>query len=546
MNPTALLKRWRLILPAAFILMVLSRPGLAGDTPSPEGAAFLPHAGLAVEGGGYLDNQAGYSMLTRRLFLLDVLRLGRWTLSTFITESVYYGGDHEDFKDPYLIHYDMEYFNLRYSFRFGYLSFFADHLCNNLISRGDSERYQFRWYGYGIKWESRGMRLGEKNPGPVPGTPSGFLLLNRLSYLAAAETNWAVVEFKYDYLLRGALRYDIFQWYRTIPYAEVSAFGIVDGSLRVDRSAEAGLRIRFSRADITPFYRYSLVHDTDTYRGTTAALSLFGLRLETPFGLPEEQPSEVKIVREGPVGDESGRWKSPELHFSGSYAKYLADDYLNVETDILFVLDLIKWDDLTLFSENKLLHNSRKENFGLYPRYLQFGAESGLAWWFSHPGIYLEGFHRYVRKDEGNYDLAPQPEYHAAALRLRSRGMKTGLADSNIAFPSGDGVACLNSLSYSLSLGKNLHRRNHPYPWSAEARLRWDITRIGIMIPYLLPGMDLSWGVGHLWESHAEGGVRFHSAADFTLFYCHRYRSEAEPDWGYGKTHHLVGLRVEM
>lgn len=502
-----------------------------------DGFLFLPGAAVLFEVRGYLPNEAGLSFRAYRTFSIDLIRWNRLVLSTLIGEEHVFNGPGSRWDRPRFIGYSQEFINARWEFPSGSISFFLDHLCNNVIDIDpvSAGPYRFRWYGYGFRWESRGMRPGEKARGasPEPGEP--FPLLNALNYSLAVSRRIYTERFYYRTLVRGAVRWDILRRHGLVPYIEGSFRGIADGRLRVERGAEAGTRVSLSQVDVTPFLRYEYLYDVDVYNGIATGFWMMGFRMESRLGEEGNQPER----------SEGTPPAFPEMHFAGNYARHLFNDYLNYHMDLALTIDLVRMGSVSPFLNTALVHDSLLVENGLYPRFLQYGVEAGMAYDGASRGWIAQLFYRQVQRHDGNAYRGEQERYHVCALRLMSRGMKPGFADHPAGTGDGTDFLWLNRWNGLIEAGPIVRKSHFDYAWDLGAKVRWDAFRCLAAVPYLASSVHLLAGERSAAEYSGEAGLRMRFGVTMSLFYRYNRQVNLDRAGGMSERQQMAGVWAE-
>lgn len=520
-------------------------PGQAADREAwEEGFVFMPSLSFLIDAGIYSGNDLSHTMLTNRTFSLDILRYNNIVLSMFVDEERTYRETEESNLDPWIIHYNMDYGNIRWEFKDGAsISYFVDHQCNNIMNREDIGPRELRYYGMGFKWESPGMRPGHKNDGVVFNKASSFSFLSKLDYMFLISyclANGYTERFRYDMLIRGGLRYDALRIYNLIPYIEGAATAIIDedyGRARFDRSFETGIRAHLSSGDLTPFIGYIHKKDAEIYNGTTLRGWLMGLRFESMlYDYSTQEEKEIEPVAAAFI---------PEIHLLVQYSKFLFNDDLNFSHRLDVRADLVRIDDIFIFADNGLLHNSPGRG-GLWPYYLDTRTGGGMGYLLNKHNLIFESFYEYVRFDDGNHSRGYRQRFQTAGLRIMSRNMKPGYINYGIDFSKDWGVEWLNRVGWILSASSVIRDLNYPYSSRFLARAQWDILRYGIIIPYLALQAAGFEGDGSLWEYSAESGARIYDRLPLLLFFQYYYRTEEDINNNLYRHQFMFGIRAEV
>lgn len=527
----------RVIIYLVFIMLILQPlPGMENEdndqiNNSPRHEVlpfFLPAAGVQVDGKMFENNESGYSMETRRIIDINLLKINRFVFSTYINEIMVFDGSPGS-PDPGLIRYEMRFGSLSMEFEYGILSLFFDHDCVNIINEEALGDRRVRWYGAGLQWESYGMRPGRKNT-DKENNPWDIDFLNSLNYSISAKKRLHTRVLDYDYIFNGILRYNIFSYNIVTPYIEGSLTTILNSSVRTDRYLETGIRFTFNKWDITPFAGIQRNYDTDN-SGTSQYFYFGGLRMEALVGKTGNEAQ-----ANAPVPD------FPDFHFRGSYGKFINDEYLNFNTDILIEIDFFSSNTLYPFISTRLVHNSLREDAGLFPRYMQTDYEAGISARIDLINALIEPCYKYGRFDESNFYNGYSGRFHAAEIRLKSRGMKTGFGEENI-----DGVPYqINRFNWLVSAGRIIKESYYNYTWEYNIILRWDICRYKYFTPYVTGSICLLRDDDYDKIYSLEPGLRISSGLYWMLFYRFEYRTAVDPGDGLYKHFHLLGLRIEI
>ena len=525
---------------AAYILAVpvmahaaASGPGDDAGPAPVSGFHFLPAAGLLAEGAAYSGSDAGFTGLHRKTLDLHVVNYGRFDCTFLLTEDTLTTDRYSTRYYPYRIKYIMDYFYLSWRMAGTTLGVMMDHICYNVIDKtGDTDPEQLRWYGVGIKWESLGMKTGMKDHASLFGALGSFTVLNRLHHMLYAGASLHTERFRYEYIVRGILRYDAPVLAGLVPYLEGSFQVLADDRLRADRSVETGARFRLAGVHITPFLNWSYRHDALLYEGSSDSAWLFGLRMESLLG---------NVEPPGDAGERHGAASWPELHFSGGYGRHADSGRLGFLTELGVSLDLVRVKKAALFLSSDLIHSSKAQGNALYPRYLEYAFQAG-ADCFILDDIFAGMLYELGRRHDGNDYRGVTERYHLAGMMIASRGMRRGSADH----ASGPGPdVFLNRLEWRIFAGRVFDGSHYPYDWDLRAAARWDMARLFGAVPYVSPDFRLLTGREEGREYGLESGLRF--SAGIALMLYHRYERivDIEVAGGAAEKHHLVGFRVE-
>ncbi len=496
---------------------------------------IFPQIGLQIEDRIFAGNNAGYRMKLNRIFDLDILRMNNIVLSMFVNEFSIYNNDSSKHIYPRSINYEMDYANLRWENEYGILSLFADHNCTNSFNDNMPKTARIRWYGAGIRWESYGMKPGQKN---VRNSQKFKKLNYRLSISKAINTKVLT----YDYLITANLRYDILKYNFVIPYIEASALALVDNRARFDRGIEAGFRMCFEKGDIAPFAGLNHKYDTDHYKSKAINLYFIGLRFETLLKYDSDQTKRNKDTKETPI------YASlfPDIHFKGGYGKYIDNDNLNFNTDIFMGLDFLSDCKFSPFVNHTLAHNSQKQDAGMFPRYIEQNIEGGVSCKSDYINVVLEPYYAYTRCDEGNYYNSNPQRFSSAGVRFISRNMKTGYANKGINFDDMREIEQINTIDWSVSAERVFNKFYYKYSWEYNISARWNILRYHKSVPYISAALCLLMDKGLDKIYNIEAGIRIQSGLQWMLFYRYEYRTAVDQGNGLFKYYNLIGIKFEI
>ncbi|MCU0821331.1 MAG: hypothetical protein MUC95_02515 [Spirochaetes bacterium] len=524
------------------LLFVKLSPGeennAVGDVRGRDRLLFLPEVALLLDGASYLDNDLKYTAVTRRALTIDIIRYNNIVFATGINEVLTYREMGDVKYDPWLIHYDMDYFSIRWEFGRTSLIYFMDHLCTNIINQERVGLRELRWYGTGIRLETEGMRPGHMDISA--GNGGTFIFINNFNYMLAAVyplSNGAKKRFRYDLLLKGALRYDIARIYNLTPYLEGSFWGIIDedySRIRYDRTAEAGIRIGYYDIDMMPYVSYTHKNDTEIYNGPAMEYYLIGFRMESvifDFYKSDSGAGDIHTFL-------------PEIHFLGQYAKYLANDNRNINHKFNVDIDIFRFDKFSVFTANSLRHDSTGKG-GLFPRYMDVYGEAGARYMVDVVDLLIEPNYKYERFDDGNKFRGYRQRFETAGLRLGNRKMRMGYINDAISFNNTD-FQWLFKFGWQISANRTICGVFYPYDWDLSAKIQWDIIRKYLFIPYAAAQARCLIGRSTAWAYTADTGIRLYDFPQTVIFHEYVCRTDSDPENGISNRQSMFGLRVEL
>lgn len=492
---------------------------------------FAPDSGLFAGGGGFYANRADYSFIQERGVDVTVFQYSKISLSFMFKEVNLFGGDHSNRKEPYNFQYFMDYANLSWETKYGLFGFVFDHICFNIINKNETDPQRLRWYGYGVKFMTQGMRPGRRDVQDSPGASPRFSLF-QLHYMLYVSKSLHTEWFSYTAFVTGATRLDLIRWYPVIPYIEGSFRALIDDRIRFDRTGEIGLRLHCATFDISPYARYMYRHDVELYNGIKTGFWLVGLQLETLLG--EGRWGSAAIT------NDTALW-TPELHFSGNYGRYLVSEYLGYHADLGIYIDLFRFHGLSLFLVNDIAHDSKRSGGGMFPRFLSYIFESGFSYRVRAIEHYIEALYRHEQRHEGNSYNGFSEKIHSLVARLKSRGMKIGFKDQGIGVT---GFRMINKWNWELEAGRIVKDRFYDYDWDWSGKVRWDIFGYSDSTFYLEPGVRMR-APGISYEYSAETGLRISSGITIMPFYRYNHRIDIDRVAGATDDNHMLGIRVE-
>jgi hypothetical protein len=530
------------ILIAAIFILLAAAPAPADENPgnskTPQdksGTSVFRHVGLGLEGRVFSGNHAYYKMLTGRIIDINIFSVNRIFFSMYINEFVCYD-DIEDNIEPKSINYEMDYLRMNVAYSYGILSLFLDHNCSNIYNEMHTEDRQARWYGYGITWESYGFRTGMKN---VKSQGTGYPLLDNLKYKLSAGKKIHTRVLNYDYMATGVFRYDLLFFNYFIPYIEGSFNSIIDSRIRFNRYFEAGFRLPFEKGDLSLFAGANHKHDIEYYNTSAVDWYYIGLRGEALVGTGDTDKGAAKPG----TGKLPG---FPDFHLSGTYGKFIADDNLNFNTDIIMGLDWLSEHRTSPFIDTSLVHSSYKQSTGMFPRYMKSNVTAGIAHRIDFIDAFIDAFYGYTRYDSGNYDSGYVEKFSSVGLKLGSRGMKKGYASHGFDFDAPENFKWINRFDWMVSGSKALKGNHHDFDMEYNAGIRWNLFRYYRSVPYITCGAGFFKNDGYESVYNIEPGIRFRHGIDWMLFYRYEHRTEVHEEKGYFRDYHLAGVRLEI
>lgn len=512
---------------------------------------FLPGIGILVDAAAFSHNKPDYSGVTHRIVGIDIFRMGKYVFSSKFDEGNFYRGMKNKWFKPFRIQYYTEFLNFRREFESVQLSVFADHVCNNIIDEytmtGPMEKYQIGWYRYGIKIETPGNRIGYKNRRINFNDGIGFSFLGNVDYrISAGKT----ITSDYGYfkaIADGSVRIDLFKWRNLVAYTELSCFTVWDWKAKADFGFEIGSRIHFNNIDVTPFAKFSYAHNVDYYDGMTAQFKSIGIRLETLF---ENRSMDDRVPVDS--GTDSAPVKKtdgyPQMHFAASYGKYISNKTVNFNQNLKIGVDIFKIRSVSPYLSARLSHNSMA-NQTPWPRYLEYGGEAGVKYFFSdyESSVYCS----YTSRNDANYRKDFEERYVSVGAVLSNREMSSPYSDSASDLPGL--LSFVNKLGWRISGEGNAARTNYRYQWKASAGLRWKIVRISFATFYVLPSVEVFIDKNKCGgkaiadkEYFVESGLGLSRSVDFSVFYRFGKIINIDRVNGIKEKYHLVGLKMEI
>ncbi len=510
---------------------------ISADAGRISGFSFMPGARISLAP-AFTRNSESYSTLSRYISV-DAFRFDTIVFSFSTHEDLEFGR-RADQLALNSIFYNMEYINIRDETDYGIWSFFIDHRCMNYVNIDTPDGYEIRWYGYGIRWESRGMLIGEKDRG------QGLSLLHNGDYInlsIAARKGIYSEYYPYDYTADISLRFDYYFSAGVIPYITFGGELFFPDRFSINRSAESGVRFTILDGDIIPFVQYSYRSDMSSPSTSERSFLYAGIKFEEALyesrdDMPGINPQSEAVTM------------SPELHLQGSYSKYISDEYRNYRSDILFTLDLLRIKKNSLFWNSSILHSSPAVNGGLYPKYIDYYNEAGISVLFRY-GFSVEPLYRYTGYGEGNNIEAGGFTYHTAGLRMQTEGMRPGKVNSGISDRFTDGFTLLLNTEWRITAGVIPENDSHVNAWFVEGALREDVFSYRSAVPYISINADIERGIipgskSIISEFSPEAGIRVNRGPVFMFFYQYIWRSSDDTEYNISRVYHLIGVRVDI
>ena len=297
--------------------------------------------------------------------------------------------------------------------------------------------------------------------------------------------------------------------------------------------------MRLEKADITPFAGYTYKNDPEVYNGPSLDAFSAGLRMEAMLYDYKSEAETGKDVSNSRIDFFS------DVRFFCQYAKYLFNDDINFKNILLVEADILRIEQLSLFINTGLLHNSPGRG-GLWPYFMDTTYGGGIGYFFEDSDIVLETYYKYRSFDDGNHYRGCRQRYHTAGLEIKSRNMDFGYINHRIDFKENARMRWLNRFGWAISGGRILKDQNYPYDTDLFLRLQWDILRYRIMVPYTALQAGTLRGEKTMWEYCSETGVRLNDDPPFILFLQYFRRTREDLYNELYRNQYLFGVRMEI
>jgi hypothetical protein len=507
----------------------------------PEGFQLVPRVGISAEYGGFIVQQENYTSMLRRRLEVDVLQYRRHIFYLDFDERTYFGipGNAWEFN---LLKYDITLAGYRYDLGTFYLGLFIHHQCNNPIHTLDYhtlvDRERANIYMAGLEFLTKNMRIGMKDRGINFDSPKAFEFLGRLAGGLWLSKVFTRENIRLNWDFKGLLRYDIFRYRRLVPYVEVGAETLIGGpTARLAPSVEVGARYHLSRTDITPFFRWSRDQEALTIEPFRPAYiaknSLFG-------GGRVEVLLDSETFAPNPIGE--GLQLLPEIHGNADYALFLNNPKFKGHGNLELDFETLRWKPWTIFLYTDMNFNSRKQDFK--PDKINYWLQYGLT--YAWDRYFVEGYVENRRRVDGNIFRGTTERSNQAGLRVGTKGMKPGHYNYGISF-EGPSFQWLNMWNAEASAAHYFSNHDWQYIWNLDAKVRWDLLRWHIIVPYIYG--DVKWmsgggSTGDATEYAVEPGLRFHGVLDLAVYYRFQHQQNVLFFRGPSENQNLVGIRV--
>jgi hypothetical protein len=532
------------------VLLIAANQGRAGEVEKdPDGKAglqIMPRVGVSLEYGGFMQADNDFTSRMRRRLDLDMLQYGNNILYLEFDESTFLGtpGATWNFNQ---VRYRIHVFGWRYNLPEHYVGLFFNHWCDNLFLTDrlpvPGTRLQDSTYLLTLEFLSKSMRLGMKDRGISFDPARPFEFLGRWHYAASVgrfisrsepfdpDLNW---------VLNGALRYDILRYRRLIPYVEFTGETRVGPSVRFSPLVEVGVRWHlYDQTDITPFFQWGRAQTLlDEPAGSLpvrrAAISAAygGVRVET-----------LLDGRESGNDPEKDWQLLPEIHGNCSYFLALKSRYYGWGGNLDVDLEVLRRPPWTLFFYSQFKLDTRKRDLAIIRSDYQF--QYGLT--YTREPFFIEGFIDNTKWLDVHTYQDDSSRANLGGVRAGTRGMKPGHVDDGIKFPANQCFQWLNNYNGQLSLGHFFNNLNWQYLWGLSGQVRWDILRWHAVIPYAQ--VELAWlsGGGATPDAvnyAAEQGLRFHGRLDLSLYFRFQHQENARYFRSPADNASIIGLRT--
>jgi hypothetical protein len=452
---------------------------------------FVPRIGIGLEYGGLVVRWGDFSSTFRYRYLIDLLQFGRHLIFTDIDGEIDWGAPGLGLAFNRIRH-NIAILGYRYDLGDYYVGAQMYHRCNNpfqgegRLALSLHNRTIASTYYAGLELVDKAMLVAQEDRGIVfdPARPFEFLgrfhvALNLNRVISRQDAN------NLDWLFIGRVRLDVLRFHNLVPYVE--AGGELFGQEKWDfiPKVETGVRFHWRTVDFTPFVQWGHTEEWlryfyggDIVKFESRSYLYAGGRLE--FLLDRET-----IARRAAFADQPWQFFSA-VHGQGEYGIYLGSQHNLGAGGLNLNLDLIRWQHLSLFS-NLTMHMDSAPN-GLGPDKMLLAVDYGLR--YDWPKIFLEGFVRNaVRLDAYRFhDGGESP--NLAGARVGTQGMRLGHYDDGISFTGPNQFQWLHKFDAQVSLAHYFNSIDWPCTWNVAAQARWDILRLGRMIPYVQGGLE--------------------------------------------------------
>jgi hypothetical protein len=507
----------------------------------PEDFTLLPRASILIEYGGFIINQDNYTSLLHRYLEVDILQYRRHIFYIDFYERTFFGIPRKEWEFN-LMKYDVTLAGYRYDFGNFYLGFFIHHQCNNPIHTQNYnylvDRERANTYMAGMEYLTKNMRVGMKDRGINFNSPQSFEFLGRFAGGLWLSKVFTRENIDLNWNFKGRLRYDILRYRRLVPYVEVGGELFVGSVARLAPSVEVGARYHLAKVDITPFFRWCREQEALTIdNGRPAYIAknslISGGRLEVlldseTFG-PTSNSQELQLF--------------PEIHGNADYALFLNNPNFKGNGNLELNFEALRWQPWTIFFYTDMNFDTRKEDFK--PDKVNYWLQYGLT--YAWDRYFVEGYVENRRRVDENFFRGTTERANQAGLRAGTMGMKPGHYNDGISFKGPDAFNWLNLWNTEARVGHYFNNRDWQYRWDLAARIRWDLVRWHIVVPYIQGNINwLSGGgsTGDATEYAVEPGLRFHGVLDLAVYYRFQHRQNVLFFRGPSENQNLVGLRI--
>jgi hypothetical protein len=507
----------------------------------PQGFQLLPRVGILAEYGGFIVQQDNYTSLLRRRLEVDVLQYRHHIFYIDFDERTFFGTPSDSWEFN-LMKYDVTLAGYRYDFGNFYLGGFIHHQCNNPIHTQDynkfTDRERANIYMAGLEFLTKNMRTGMKDRGINYDSANSFEFLGRF-----AEGLWLSKVFTKENIslnwdFKAQLRYDIFRYRCLVPYVEVGAEVLVGNITRLAPAVEVGARYHLSKVDITPFIRWCREQEAltiENYRYAYIAKNslMVGGRVEVlldseTFG-PSANGQEFQLF--------------PEIHGNADYGLFLNNPNFKGSGNLELDFEVLRWKPWTVFLYTDMNFNTRKQDYK--PDKVNYWLQYGLT--YAWDRYFVEGFVENRRRVDETIFRGTTERANQAGLRAGTMGMKPGHYNDGISFKGPETFDWLNLWNAEATVGHYFNNRDWQYLWDLEARIRWDLLRWHIVVPYIQGNVNwLSGGgsTGDATEYAVEPGLRFHGVLDLAVYYRFQHQQNVLFFRGPSENQNIVGLRI--
>jgi hypothetical protein len=415
-----------------------------------------------------------------------------------------------------------------------------------VVYKGLHDRKVAGAYFAGLELVDKAMLVAQENRGIVFDSDKPFEFLGRFHVTINLYRAISQQDNNLDWLFRGSIRLDVLRFHNLVPYVQAGGDVLGQEQWNFVPKVETGVRMHWKNFEFTPFVQWGHTEEwLRIYQNVADGPYVpKTIHFESRSYLYAGGRLEFLLDRESIATRNTGApWQVfPEVHGQGDYGLYLGSQYNSSDGGFNLNLDLVRWQQLSLFANLGMHAESTPETFG--PENVLYSVDYGFR--YDWPQVFLEGFARNAARVHvtGGYG-AESP--NQAGMRVGTQGIRLGHYEDGISFEGPGRFHWVNKFNAQVGLGHFFNTARWPANWNLATEGRWDIFRLRRKIVYVQGGLDwltATKGSTDVVNYCAEPGLRFHGVMDLAVFYRFQHKENVIIFRGPTENQSLLGIRV--